>query len=293
VEPTTYLSRARQYAEALRTYRTYHNGITGFDVWPAPKPTDRYYDDNAWAALAYLELYDLTHDERDRTSAEEAYRFALHGEDEMAGGGLYWHEDKRESKHACSSAPAIVAALKLYRMTDEGHYLATGMRLYEWMNAKLQDHNGLFCDSVRVKDGSVDRNKWSYNSAMMIIANCLLYDIRGHERYLREARRIARSAEEHWVRAEDGLIADDAKFAHKLIESFLTLYARDHDQHWLSVVGRCLDSLYHKGRDPQGWYAMRWDIVCPASLDPIRLVDQASAARAYWVAAVRLTQFRQ
>jgi predicted alpha-1,6-mannanase (GH76 family) len=220
----------------------------------APKPTDRYYDDNAWIALAYLELHELTGDARDLESAKEAFAFVLSGEDRQAGGGIYWHEYKRQGKHACSCAPAIVAAVKLHRFTGERHFLASAIRLCEWTNATLRDADGLFCDSVRISDGVVNRTKHSYNTALMITANCALHELTGERGYLREAQRIATAALARWVRAADGLIADESKFAHKLLEAFLHVYARDGDPRWLEIAGRCLHSLYHTCRDPHGWY---------------------------------------
>lgn len=119
LEPRTYLPQVKAYASALRSYRTMFHDRPGLDVNPPPKPSDRYYDDNAWICLSLLEAYELTHDPQDLSLATDAYRFAMSGRDEVLGGGIYWHEDQTASKNACSSGPAMLAALKFYELTKQ------------------------------------------------------------------------------------------------------------------------------------------------------------------------------
>lgn len=285
VDPGDYRPLVREYVDALRAYRTTRNGITGLDVWPAPKPPDRYYDDNAWMALALAEAYQVTHEPRDLQFADEALRFALSGEDAKLGGGIYWHEDRFENKHTVSTAPAAAAAIELYIATGKPFYLDTGKRLYAWTAAHLQDPDGLYGDSIAVADGKVDWKKYAYNSGTMIRAACLLHRVTHDPQYLTDAQRTARAAERYWVRAADGAIRDEAALAHKLCEAFFCLHDEDHDQHWLAVGSRALNYIHSHARDPNGWYGRRWDDRDIGALDPIRLLDQASAARAFWMSA--------
>jgi rhamnogalacturonyl hydrolase YesR len=159
VAPAEYLPRARAYAVGLRAYRTTYHDRPGLDVNPPPKTPDRYYDDNAWISLSLLEAYDLTKDAADLKLAREAYDFALGGEDFTTfGGGIYWHEDQTKSKNACSSGPAMVAAMAFYRLTGDAKYLETAKRLYEWTRKTLQDPaDGLVYDKISVPDGKIDR----------------------------------------------------------------------------------------------------------------------------------------
>jgi len=285
VEPGTYQPMLREYVDALRAYRTQRNGTTGMDVLPAPKPPDRYYDDNAWMALALAETYQVTREQRDLEFADESLRFALSGEDDKLGGGIYWHEDRYEKKHAVSSAPAACTALELYRVTGKSEYLDIGKRLYDWTAAHLQGADGLYADSTAVADGKVDQSKYAYNSGMMIRAACLLHAITHDAHYMFDAHKTARAAEKRWVRPADGAIQDEAPLAYKLCEAFLFVYVEDHDAHWLNVCGRAIGYVHERCRDPNGWYAKRWDAHDVAALDPIQLIHQASAARAYWMAA--------
>ena len=285
VEPRRYTAPLRSYADAIQVYWTDHGGIGGYDVLPAPKPTDRYYDDNVWVVLALAETFEVTRDQKYRDRAEAAFRFVMSGEDEKLGGGLYWQENTRESKNTCSNAPAIVAALRLYQLTGRAEYLATARRLYDWTRVHLQDpEDGLFWDNVKL-DGQVDRKKYSYNTALMIRANVLFYSLTSEPRYLTEAQRVGKAAEGKWVDAGTGGIADSGRFAHMLIESFLALDGVDPDPRWRGIADRALPFVHDHVRDANGHYGSRWDRPLNSALTEFTLLDQASAARAFWVAA--------
>lgn len=284
VEPRKYLVPLRTYADALGVYWTNHNGVGGYDVLPAPKPSDRYYDDNAWIVLALAETAVATQDRKYLDRSEETFRFVISGEDDKLGGGIYWQENKLQSKNTCSNAPTITAALRLYQLTKKPQYLQTAIRLYHWTCSHLQDTDGLFWDNVKM-NGDVDKAKFSYNSALMIRADSLFYAISHQRSYLTEAERIARAAEAKWVTPDTGALADGGRFAHLLDESFLAVYQQDHDSHWLKVAMDSLVFLHDKVRDPMGRYGDRWDKPQPTALTNYELINQASAARAYWVLA--------
>lgn len=283
VQPDNYLEQTRAYADAIQVYWLNHNGHAGYDVQPGPKESDRYYDDNAWLVLALAEVFEVSKDRKYLDQSIETFRFVMTGEDDKLGGGLYWREKILSSKNTCTNAPTIVSALRLHQLTGEATYLETARRLYAWTNSHLQDKDGLYWDNIRL-DGRVDRRKFSYNSALMIRANCLFHAISGEAKYLQEAQRIARAAEKHWMR-ESGAVSDSGKFAHLLMESFLAVGQQDKDTHWQEIVSRSLVHLHDKLLEPNGRYPSHWDRKSDGSRRESMLLNQASVARIYWVAA--------
>ena len=291
-DPQTYLPQVRAYASALRAYRTTHNNRPALDVNPPPKKPDRYYDDNAWICLSLLEAYELTKDPKDLALATDAWNFVMSGADDRTfGGGIYWHEDQTKSKNACSSGPAMLCALAFHKLTGDAKYLDITKRLYDWTRARLQDTDGLVFDSISVPDGTLDKRKFTYNSATLLRAACQLYQVTREQPYLEEARRIAKAAEARFVRKEDGLIPGSGKLGVKLVEAFLELHQTDRDERWKQVVARCLTSLRGK-RNANGWYPDAWQSPPPDPAQPVRLIDQSAAARAYWVAAEHGVELR-
>ena len=287
VDPDEYRDRVSAFIDALNPYWTDFNHLGGYDVQPGPKPNDRFYDDNAWMVLALAEAYEVNHRPGDLARAEAAYRFVLSGEDDQLGGGIFWHEPERVTKNTCVNAPAIVGALRLYQLTRKPAYLADARRLYGWTCAHLQGEDGLFADHIKL-DGQVDQTRFSYNAGLMIRAASLLHRTTGEASYLAGAQRIARAAETHWVMSETGGIRDQGRFAHLLLEGFLALHGEDHDPHWLGLEDHALRFLHSRVRDAEGHYGASWDRAPEAARLTFPLLDQASAARAYWIGAAFL-----
>ncbi|MES2440321.1 MAG: glycoside hydrolase family 76 protein [Verrucomicrobiota bacterium] len=283
VEPEKYLPETKAYADAIQSYWEKHNGIEGFDVQPDTKGSDRYYDDNAWLVLALAEVFELTKDSKYLDRSAATFKFVVSCEDDKLGGGLYWRENELKSKNTCTNAPAIVSALKLHQLTKDDKYLETARRLYAWTNSRLQDQDGLYWDNINL-EGRVSRRKYSYNTALMIRANCLFHAVTGEVRYRDEAGRVARAAEKFWVR-ESGAVADSGRFAHLLMESFLVLYQLDRDSHWADTVGRTLTHVHENLLAADGRYPFRWDRPSKGTVEESALLNQASPARAYWLAA--------
>jgi uncharacterized protein YyaL (SSP411 family) len=285
VEPSKYAVQLAEYADALEKHWIDHKGIGGYSVLPEQAVADRYYDDNVWVVLALVETMEATGDEKYLDRAQRAMQFVLSGEDDELGGGIYWRENRRNSKNTCSNAPAIVAALRLYQKTSNAQHLGAAERLYDWTCAKLQDdEDGLFWDNLRL-NGRLDRRKYSYNSALMIRANCLLFEVKGEEKYLDEAQRIARSAVARWIVPESGAVKDGGRFAHLLLESLLAVGRLDGDAAWLDAVAKSARFVHENVRDANGRYAHSWDRRQADPLESFQLIDQASAARAYFVVA--------
>lgn len=285
VDRAQYLNRLATYAAALDAYWAEHNGIAGYDVQPAQLEPDRYYDDNAWIVLAMLEAHALTKDTRYLERAQATMRFVLSGEDDRLGGGIYWRENTRDSKNTCSNAPAIVGCLLLRRATGDAEYAATAQRLFNWTNSHLQDEeDGLYWDNVNLS-GRIDRRKFTYNTALMIRAHCLLYETTGHDEYQTEAQRLAAAAAARWIDGESGAVKDSGRFAHLLLEALLAVDRATGERRWHGPVNKCLTFVHTRLRDSRGHYGSRWDQPPTEPWPRFELLDQASAARACFVAA--------
>lgn len=282
LNPGKYQRPLNAFITALDVY-IQPDKLGGYDVWPCPKPKDRYYDDNAWIVLGLIKAYEITNRRAFLTRAEAAMRFVLSGEDKKDG-GIFWRETEHGSKHACSTGPTIVAALELHRIhkklsSRKNDYLDTALRLHKWMHDTLRDTDGLYWDHIRV-DGHAHKDKVSYNSGLMIRAECLLYEETGDEKYLREAQRIARASLRQWMR-EGGRTDDVGRFSHLLIGGLLELHKIDNDPAWLQTAGALCEYLHAKVRDENGLYPNGWGAPTTTPLSKVDLLDQASAAHLY------------
>lgn len=130
---TVVLPGLREYADDRRRPFAYASYIASAPV------SDRFYDDNIWLGIDFTDLYAATRQQRFLDEAERIWLFIASGTDDRLGGGIYWCEQKKESKNTCSNAPGAVFALKLYLATGREHYLEQGRALYEWTRRKLLD----------------------------------------------------------------------------------------------------------------------------------------------------------
>lgn len=94
--------------------------------------SDRFYDDNVWLGIDFTDSYRMTGKQAYLEKAKLIWKFILSGKDDVLGGGIYWCEQKKESKNTCSNAPGAVFALKLFQATQDDAYLKQGKDLYEW-----------------------------------------------------------------------------------------------------------------------------------------------------------------
>ena len=161
---TVVLPGLREYVDDRRRPFAYASYIASAPV------SDRFYDDNIWLGIDFTDLYAATRQQRFLDEAERIWLFIASGTDDRLGGGIYWCEQKKESKNTCSNAPGAVFALKLYLATGREHYLEQGRALYEWTRRKLLDSSdNLYFDHISLK-GPLNKTKYSYNSGQMIQA---------------------------------------------------------------------------------------------------------------------------
>ena len=110
--------------------------------------------------------------------------------------------------------------------------------------------------------------------------------------------KMGENAVSHWFadpNPDDGkpeyVIADEAAFAHLLAEALIAI-PKGQEEHyilkWDQDVASVLTYLHNTIRDANGHYGPRWDAVPTEPQKTIKLIDQAAAARAYFVAAMHI-----
>jgi predicted alpha-1,6-mannanase (GH76 family) len=131
---------------------------------PHPGQRVRYYDDNAWIALAQLYLAETAGRPGLVSDAERVFRFVASGE--APSGGVWWVEMPQASRHTCSTGPAAVLADWLGDLTSDAdrrdELRGFAARCHRFLHAILRSPAGLYWDNVD-NDGRVDPTLWSYN----------------------------------------------------------------------------------------------------------------------------------
>jgi uncharacterized protein YyaL (SSP411 family) len=228
--------------------------------------SDRYYDDNIWLALDFCKLYELTGNTAYLEKAVTLWQFIISGWDENLGGGIYWCEQKKQSKNTCSNAPASVLALKLFEATRDSSYFNKGLLIYNWTKTNLQDPADFLYFDNKNLTGRVDKKKYTYNTGQMLQAAALLYNLTGSKEYLEEAQHIALSAIDYFT--EDFLTPEGKKirlfkntgnwFNAVLLRGYAELYRIDGNDKYLNIFNDNLDHLLNHISDKNGLFSKDW-----------------------------------
>lgn len=286
-QPDPYLAVLYDFANGLKRYWDPGADIPAFDAEISTvNRFEKYYDDNQWLILGFMEAYEVTGDDFFLNWARCVNRFSLSGWDEKLGGGIYWKVD-HQSKNTCANAPAAAAAMRLFMAghADDKAMRDWAMRIRGWVNATLRDpDDSLYWDNIRL-DGEVNKIKYTYNTALMIRTDVLLYESTGEVFYLDAARRAADAAINHWVDPATGAIRDTPKFAHLLCEAFLRLHDTSNDGKYLAVARAYAEHAHRDARDPQGGYYDDWNKPDHTPGERKSLIENASAARLFWLLA--------
>lgn len=225
--------------------------------------SDRFYDDNVWLGIDFTDTYQMTQEPKYLDKAQLIWKFIESGTDSILGGGIYWCEQKKESKNTCSNAPGSVLALKLFKATNDSSYFEKGKKLYEWTQRNLQDSaDYLYFDNIRL-DGKIGKAKFAYNSGQMMQSAALLYQLTKNPIYLKDAQNIAKECFNYFFtdftpatneEAFRMLKKGDIWFTAVMLRGFIELYQIDKDKTYINAFNKSLSYAWDNARDENGLF---------------------------------------
>jgi rhamnogalacturonyl hydrolase YesR len=257
---TKVLPGLEEYLDTKRTPSAYASYIH-----TAP-PSDRFYDDNIWLGIDFSDTYTMTGEQKYLDKAKLIWQFIESGIDEQLGGGIYWCEQKKESKNTCSNAPGSVLALKLFEATKDSNYFHQGKALYHWTKTHLQDpSDNLYYDNVGL-NGRIGKAKFAYNSGQMLQSAVLLYKLTKEKSYLTEAQNIAKSGYNQFFQeftpAEGSsfmlLKRGNIWFTAVMLRGYIELYKVDKNKSYLDSFQESLDYAWTHMREETGLFNQDW-----------------------------------
>ena len=285
VDPATYKPRMEAAFEGLEKYWT-TKAPGGYAVLPGQgRNPDRYYDDNAWVGLAAMEAYDALTDKKHIEVAPRAFTFVVSGEDDKLGGGIYWHENDKKSKNACVSGPGACLAFQLYSVTKDQIYRDSATRWMKWTEKLIDPEDSLVSDNIKL-DGTIDRTKWSYNTAMLMEAKCSDLEAASDSK-LRSLFALSQSAAKKWIVPSTHLVSNPGMFAMHLIEaeyrttdeiSRLELVAANQNSASKDWIEPICEAVYAKSRNSDGLLGEWWNRP-PKKNEQLKLMYTASLLR--------------
>ncbi|HZQ41905.1 MAG TPA: glycoside hydrolase family 76 protein [Acidobacteriaceae bacterium] len=158
---------------------------------------NKFYDDEGWWALAWIDAYDLTGDSRYLAAAATIFTDMTTGWDDTCGGGLWWTRD-RTYKNAIPNELFLSVAAKLANRRkgrQRKKYIAWADREWNWLqHSAMVEPDHLFSDGLDSQCHDNHRRKWSYNQGVVLGGLAELSRIPGHSGVLEQAETIADAA---------------------------------------------------------------------------------------------------
>lgn len=200
---------------------------------------DRFYDDNQWIGIAAMDAWFRNGDDLYLNTGKEIYRYMMTGYDTILGGGIYWQENRKNTKNTCSNGPGIILALQLYKATRKKEYLDTALLLYNWVNKYLKAPSGLYYDNIRINNKRISPRQYSYNTGTMLQSNVYLYELTGKKKYLHEAVVIADSSVGNFY--GKGKFIDNLWFNAVMLRAYQHLLQYHKDGRYIKAFKICTD----------------------------------------------------
>jgi len=247
------------------------------------------YDDMMWWIIALARANQLTGNEEYLKHAVDGFTYVWNEAHDSIGGGMYW-QFEHKSKHACICFPTIIAALRIYQITNDEEYLEKAKRLYQWSLENLTDQKtGRVADSWH-GPGKLGWSDYTYNQGTYIGAAVLLYQITNDREYLEQARAGANYTRNKMCNSVGVLPAEGDWNEQGILKSIFAGYmfelidvTRDNDYlHWMDSNLR----LAWKNRDQSRLVMFRdYTIQCPTGT--IQSYEASSALRIMMLMARR------
>lgn len=169
-------------------------------AWTCENYINDYYDDEGWWALAWLDAFELTADEKFLDMARIIFKDISKGWDAKCKGGIYWKKGLGY-KSSISNELAMVLAVRLHqhcsKVVGGRSYEKWAIDIWGWINSShLANYQGQIQDGIR-DDCSTSHNVWTYNQGVLLSGLVYLHKITSDDSYLAHAHSIASAAIKH------------------------------------------------------------------------------------------------
>jgi predicted alpha-1,6-mannanase (GH76 family) len=279
------LSKSKQYNSVfVNTFTAAQRTNPGF--------LNKFYDDEGWWALAWIDAYDLTRNKEYLVMAESIFADMAEAWDQTCGGGIWWSKD-REYKNAIANELFLSVAAHLANRTSgsaRNQYVGWGKREWKWFHASgMINANGLINDGLRRSTGEIatsgcinnGRTTWTYNQGV-VLGGLAALAAADHDPDLEVAAQNIATAAITQLSDANGILhdpcepkcgADGVQFKGIFIRNLVLLDTVHPDKFYEHFITTNADALWAHARGPNFQLAERWS----GPFDSANAASQTSA----------------
>jgi predicted alpha-1,6-mannanase (GH76 family) len=138
----------------------------------SPNFLNNFYDDEGWWALAWIDVYDLTHQPQYLQMAQSIFADMAKGWDDTCSGGIWWSKDRKYKNAIANELFLSVAAHLAARAGNKqlkARYLDWAQREWLWFS-----HSGMVNSTHQINDGldaqcaNNHQTTWTYNQGVIL-----------------------------------------------------------------------------------------------------------------------------
>lgn len=274
VNPKKWKGQVGRYYDVLEQY--YSKKDHGYCAWKYfPGNDDLFYDDNTWAAVACMEAFQVTGEQRYRRRAIEIFDKFVKGGWDAKNGGLKWGTkagiEDRQDRTVSATAAGALAALLIAETRSPAADREWAKKFLDWIKNKLSHDNGLIQDGFK-QDGQIMTTIWTYNTGVPVRAAVEYVKQTGDKDVRAWAVKMGDAAINRSLSPlYDGAVQDHSKrfwydgsyFVHYLVDGMRSLSKFTGNDKYLAESRRHADFMmsYMKDKDGLYWRNMRlWQI---------------------------------
>lgn len=237
---------------------------------------NKFYDDEGWWALAWIDAYDLTRDPRYLSMAESIFADMTTGWDDVCDGGVWWNKDRRY-KGAIENELFLSVAAHLANRSRarRAQYLDWANKEWTWFSRSgMISAQNLINDGLGTHDGktpaSACRNNglpaWTYNQGVVLGGLAELSKLNSDSSLSQAAQRIASAAITLLVDSncilhdpcEPKCGADGVQFKGIFVRNLAALYMQFPRTAWKVFILNNANAIWDKSQGPGCRFGQVW-----------------------------------
>jgi predicted alpha-1,6-mannanase (GH76 family) len=237
----------------------------------SPGFINRFYDDEGWWALAWIDVYELAGNEAYLHMAESIFDDMATGWDDTCGGGVWWNKDRRY-KNAIPNELFLTVAAKLASKTTGAQrrkYLQWADLEWRWFAVSgLINDRGLINDGLDANCKNNHALEFTYNQGVILAGLTDLSSAEHDPQLIDRANHIASAALSYQTN-RDGVLQDpceprcrtsgDAKqFKGIFVRGLADLQQASPNERYAKFLRANAGSVWNHARTPENNFSMIW-----------------------------------